>query len=226
MPKVKETQSQFILRMTEKFPKVFKADRSVLFCTLCNHMVQAKKVSQVAQHINCKGHKLAVDKKENSKHSVSQSLIPDYQSKPGPKLSEFNMDLCKTLLEANIPLYKVNHPSVKNFIEKHTSSSAPDESTLRRKYVSALYGEMIEKLRSKAAGKYIWVSLDETTDVEQRMVANFVFGVLDEDDENERGKSYLLNAIELKKVNANTVATFFTDSLLFLWPEGKFVNFK
>lgn len=64
------------------------------------------------------------------------------------------------------------------------------------------------------------MTLGETTDVEQRMIANFVFGILG--DENERGKSYLLNLAQLEKSNANTIAAFSTDSLLLLWPKGKF----
>lgn len=223
MPKNKEKHSEFISRMVEIYPKVFRADRSILYCVLCNCVVQAKTKHSVQQHVDTKKHKEAEERKVNSACSLTQTLISvANQSKPGPKISEFNADLCKTLLEANIPLYKVNHPSMKKFIEKHTSNSAPDESTLRRKYVPMLYDEMIEKLRAKANGKHIWVSLDETTDVEQRMVANFVFGILD--DENERGKSYLLNVMELEKVNANTIATFFTDSLMLLWPTGKFLN--
>lgn len=77
------------------------------------------------------------------------------------------------------------------FIEKYTSHSAPNESTLRCNYVPRLYTEIIENIRSKAAGKHIWVSLDETTDAEQRKIANFIFGMLDDD--NERGKSYLVH---------------------------------
>lgn len=125
-------------------------------------------------------------------------------------------------MQANIPINKVNHPSIIQFIEKYTAHSAPDESTLRRNYLPPLYGKLIEELRSKACGKRIWVTLDETTDVQQRSVANFVFGILD--DENERGKSYLLNVKELEKVNGTTVAAFFNDSLLLLWPTGKFAK--
>lgn len=221
MPKDrKETQGEFILRITETFPKIFRADRSILYCSFCDCVVSAKKLFQVKQHIDSMKHK-AAEEREKNQNSVRQSLLADFQPKPGPKLSEFNMDLCKTLLEANIPLFKLNHPSLVKFIEKHTSQSVPDESTLRRNYVPHLYEKMIEQLRSKADGKHIWVSLDETTGVEQRMVANFVFGILDE--ESERGKSYLLNVMELQKVNANTIATFFTDSLMFLWPNGKFL---
>lgn len=221
MPKDrKETWNEFILRMKQTYPKIFRADKSILYCVFCDCVVPAKKIFLVKQHIDSVKHKSAEERKKQSSEPVlNQTLIQTYQSN-GPKLSEFNMDLCKTLLEANIPLNKVNHTSMVRFIEKYTSHSAPDESTLRRNYVVHLYKNMMERLRSQAAGKRIWVSLDETTDVEQRMVANFVFGILG--DENERGKSYLLNVVQLEKVNANMIATFFTDSLLVLWPTGKF----
>lgn len=172
------------------------------------------------QHVDSQKHKAAVERnKQNSERKKLQTSIQSsLQSKPGPVLSDFNMDLCQTFLEAGIPLNKVNHPSIERFIEKYTTHKTPDESTLRLNYVPNLYDKMIEKLRAKAAGKRIWITLDETTDKEQRMVANFVFGILD--DENERGKSYLFNAAVLERTNANTIATFFTDSLMLLWPSG------
>ncbi|KAK3895858.1 hypothetical protein Pcinc_000472 [Petrolisthes cinctipes] len=41
----------------------------------------------------------------------------------------------------------------------------------------------MEIIRRKACGKKIWVSLDETTDVEQRCIVNLVFGVLGDETE-------------------------------------------
>lgn len=162
-----------------------------------------------------------MERKNRSNQNASQSLIDAYAGQRGPALSEFNNDLCKTFLESNIPLHKIDHPSMIAFLEKYTSRSIPGMSTLRRNYVPRLYEQLIEKLRAKAAGKRIWVSLDETTDVERRMVATFVFGILDVED--ERGKSYMLNTAELDKVNANAIAKFFTDSLLMLWPTGNYL---
>ena len=83
-----------------------------------------------------------------------------------------------------------------------------------------LYDDCMAKLRAKAKDKYIWVSLDETQDVEKRHVANFIFGILD--NEQEVGKCYVLNVVELSVVNASAIAKFFTDSLLLLWPNGNF----
>ena len=49
--------------------------------------------------------------------------------------------------------------------------------------------QRVYELRKKAEGQKIWVSLEESTDIEQRHVVCFVIGVIDE----ERSKSYLAN---------------------------------
>lgn len=76
---------------------------------------------------------------------------------------------------------------------------------MRNKYVNILYDELIQNLRQKATNKKIWVSLDETQDSEQRYVANFIFGIMDE---TERKKSYLLNVTTMEKVNSNSTSAF------------------
>lgn len=70
-----------------------------------------------------------------------------------------------------------------------------------------LYETYISELQLKAASKKIWVSLDETTDSEQRLVANFVFGIFEAD---ECEKSYLLNLAHIERANASS-------KRLFLW---------
>lgn len=63
--------------------------------------------------------------------------------------------------------------------------------------------------------------MDETTDSEQRYIANFVFGVLGVAD--ERDKSYLFAIKVLNVTNNSTIATFFDESLKDL---GKSSYFK
>lgn len=217
----KETQNQFNVRMVLAYPKVFRCDNSILFCLLCNCPAPATRFSNVKQHFDSKKHLAAVKKKMNESEPKNQTLLTSFQAKT-EEINSFNMEICKTFIEANIPLWKVNHPSVKKFIEKHTSCAVPDESTLRKKYVSILFEKNIEHLREKVADKYIWVSLDETQDSMKRYVANFVFGIMDEEND---GKSFLLNVQLLEKVNACTISSFFIDSLLILWPNGIFFSF-
>lgn len=177
----KESSSAFIRRMRELFPNVSRDDPQILYCLLDDCVIGERKLFLVKQHIDSGKHKKSVAKKnESTNRGPSQSSIDLVTSKPGPKLSEFNMDLCQACVEANIPLSKVNHPSVKRFVEKYTAHPVPDQTTLRRNYLPVLYTKLIKHIRSKAAGKRIWTSVDETTDSENRMLANFVFGILDD----------------------------------------------
>jgi len=125
-------------------------------------------------------------------------------------------------VKANIPLKKVSHPVVLSFFERKvfTTEPMPSETTLRQKYVPELYKEKIDELRKKADGKYIWGSIDETTDEEQRHVVNFVFGLLEGEESNETGKAYLFNMATVDHCNANTMAQFLNESLTMLWPKG------
>lgn len=103
-------------------------------------------------------------------------------------------------------MHKITNPAIVDFIEKYTKFSAPSETTLRRKCVPKLFDETIERMKQIAANKYLWVSIDETTDVEQRYVANSVFGVLGEPD-----RCYLFATKVLDATNHNTVAAFFDE---------------
>lgn len=227
MGKTKETPREFRARMVREYPAVFRTDNSILFCKYCECEVTADKLSHVKQHIATKTHQSNVEKKDrpNSGPSLQQSLLT--QNQQPQKINEFEMDFCKMFLEANIPLKKAVHPSVVQFFEKYTKKTLPSEFTLRNKYVPHLYDECMASLREKAKNKNIWVSIDETTDVEQRLVVNFIFGILDGDENNpEREKCYLLNMDVVEKANASSMAKFFNDSLLLLWPDGLYIFFS
>jgi len=55
------------------------------------------------------------------------------------KISSFNLDLCRVLTSANIPLNKVNNAIFRDFLEKYTGKEIPDESTMRKNYLSECY---------------------------------------------------------------------------------------
>lgn len=99
-----------------EFPNIFHTDKSALFCKFSECALTGQKVSNVKQHIATKRHKNAVDTMNKSK-KFKQTLIAEQQ--PAQKINPFNMDICKTFLEANIPLKKISHPSVKNFVAKY-----------------------------------------------------------------------------------------------------------
>jgi len=63
------------------------------------------------------------DKKKSQQLLVFQNI---------PKISCFNIDLCKTYLSAYIPFNKLSNLDFKNFLEKYTKGSVPDQSTLQK----------------------------------------------------------------------------------------------
>lgn len=191
MVKPKETVREFFKRTISEYPGIFRTDNKILFCLCCDYALTVIKTSHVKQHIATEKHKKATEK--NSEFATSkQTLLTEHQRPQ--QINPFNMDLCKTFLGANIPLKKVSHPSVVNFIEKYTGKTLPCESTIRQKYVPVLYNETMQNLKLKAENKYIWTSIDETTDSEGRMVANFIFGILDNDEKSHERENLLVNS--------------------------------
>lgn len=221
MRKTKETPREFYARILQQYPNVFRSDNSILWCNYCNSALTATKTSHVKQHIGTDKHKNAVETRNRTTapSTLRQSLMGEHLG--NQPINEFYMDTCKMFLESNIPLFKSRHPSLVSYIEKHTGKVMPSESVLRQKYVPILFNETMEKLRQKVKDNYIWASIDETTDAEQRMVVNFIFGIMNADENSpEHGRCYLLNMAVVDATNASTMAAFFNDSLLLLWPNG------
>lgn len=120
--------------------------------------MQKKKIT-VTQHLKTNKHEmLAARLKVESKSSeCTQQLFTASNKK-----SEFSKDLCKALMKANIPINKVSNTEFRKFLEKYTLQVVPSECTLRKTYINDCYDE----IRQYITGNIIWVSIDETTDVE------------------------------------------------------------
>lgn len=76
---------------------------------------------------------------------------------------------------------------------------------------------MLDKIRCSVGDCKIWVSIDETTDVDGRYVANVIVGTLKEDGP---GEIFLLTCEVLQRTNHTSIAVLFDDSLNILWPNG------
>ena len=75
----------------------------------------------------------------------------------------------------------------------------------------------MNNIRKHISDKKIWVSIDETTDVEGRFIANVIVGTLLIDGP---GEIFLLTTEVLEKVNFSTIAKLFDNSMFLLWPDG------
>lgn len=212
MPKV-QSESAKLRQFVEEFSSdVFKTDGKILYCIICDQAVPVTKRFQVVQHLNTGKHNKNINLKAKSKQSFIKNTL-DNQNKQ----ANFPLDLCQAMLESDIPLWKLNHPSFKNFLEKYTGKCVPDQSTIRKNYVSSIYENTISRIRSEIGDGPIWVSIDETTDVDGRYVCNVIVGLLHEDNYS---KPYLLMCEELEKCNFQTIGKIFNDAMHLLWPSG------
>ncbi|PNF37718.1 hypothetical protein B7P43_G11455, partial [Cryptotermes secundus] len=75
--------------------------------------------------------------------------------------SQFSFDSCEAFLVADIPLWKLTYPTLRNFIEKYTQCKVPDESTVRKNYVKQCYDLTIESIRDRIQDNFVWVSIEK-----------------------------------------------------------------
>ncbi|KAL4113004.1 hypothetical protein QTP88_016713 [Uroleucon formosanum] len=202
MPKAKSSVSSRLHSYVNKYGNNnFSSDGEVLFCKVRNIKVSALKRFTLEQHISREKHTRGVKRQKESEKPKTQLLLTD--TSITSKKSSFNLELCQTLLLANIPLNKLNNEHFRKFLEKNIKVDIPNESTLRKNYVELCYNDTMQKIRDYVGNKKIWVSMDETTDVEGRYVVNVIIGTWEL--ENAR-KIFLLHTDVLEKANNSTIA--------------------
>jgi len=209
MPKAKPSDVCRLRSYVQQYGEsIFSTDGSVLFCKICEVKVAAEKKFTVTQHVSREKHLRALEIQKNRKSEVVQTLISTV-----PKNNAFTTDLCTAMVSANIPLSKLKNENFRNFLSKYTGQHIPDESTVRKNYVSNTYNNTINSIRTYVENKKLWVSIDETTDVDGRYVANVIIGTLEI---GCPGKTFLFNCEVLEKVNNSTIAKLFDQSMRLL----------
>jgi hypothetical protein len=209
MPLERKSTSVKLKSYVTDFPNEgLSTDGKVIFCNVCQTTVSSSQRFLVQQHIATAKHQ-ARNKTRKEKQLFLSDMHPD-------KREEFNKDLCRAFIGADIPLYKLNNPCLKQFLEQYTARSIPDQSTLRKNYAPHLYEETLANIRKEIQEKSIWVSVDETTDKEMRMIVNVVIGVMS----CEPCKPILLACEVIDKCNNKTIAKVFNDAMSILWPGG------
>jgi hypothetical protein len=120
------------------------------------------------------------------------------------------------LISANIPLDKVSNKHFTSSMEKYTNRSVPTVSTLRKNYLSFCYEDALRRVRNIIRDNKIWVSIEESTEVDSRCVANVIVGTLFAD---HPGNIFLLHSEVLDKVSHTTIAILFDSAVKMLWKD-------
>uniref|UniRef100_A0A4P6D7Y3 DUF659 domain-containing protein n=2 Tax=Rhodnius prolixus TaxID=13249 RepID=A0A4P6D7Y3_RHOPR len=214
MPRTSASNKQLVAKYLREFPaELFRSDGDILYCTACDKRVSCSQRSQVTQHIATGSH---IENKNRKKERTSYQA---FLTSPSSSKSTLSTDLCRALVRADIPFHKLKNPHFKGFLETYIGKKMPDESTLRKNYLEDIYKDTLTKIPEHIKDGPIWVSIDETADVEGRYIANAVIGKLDSDADVD-SKPFLLNNEVLEKCNHSTISRFFDASMHILWPSG------
>lgn len=111
--------------------------------------------------------------------------------------------LCKAFVEAGIPLNKLSHPSLRNYLESVTNRPVPTESLIRKVYLPQEAEKQVQVMREALSHEHIWITIDETTDATGRSIALVLAGALTK---TEHLKPHFVLAEELQQVNNTTIA--------------------
>jgi hypothetical protein len=123
---------------------------------------------------------------------------------------QFNFDLCRMMVQSNIPFKKLDKGPFQQFLQTHCNRHVPAESTLRKNYLEPVFREVCNKIKQRIGSNYMWFAVDETTDSCGRYVASLILGILKEDIPT---KGYVVSCKELSKTNSNSITRFVNESL-------------
>jgi hypothetical protein len=138
MEKVKSSDSSRLRQYISDFKDVFTSDGKVLLRQACGKSIVAQQHSQVTQNL--------------SGSLIGESSATSSSSGPS-KFATFAKDLWKGFVSADITLFKINNPEVRNFLLKYTQTDPPDESTLRKKLSTQVLRRNIEQKFKCCVGK-------------------------------------------------------------------------
>lgn len=111
---VEQRASQF------KADQFYVSDNKILMCGICNTRLEWDKKDSLSKHVLGAGHLRR--KEEKKKHGLKRQLsiteVCDKQKKAKTEKLVFIDDTLKMCLKANIPINKLDHPAVREYLKK------------------------------------------------------------------------------------------------------------
>jgi len=177
MPKLSNSKLKFLI---SQYPgEQLETDGIIVRCGFCDASIKVDdkhQKQQVEQHINGIKHR-ELKARSSAASSSKQSFIAEAFKNgeaQNKSLKEFGAELTSTFIQVGIPLSKLSQKPLRQFLEKYTGKSIPDESTLRKIYIKPIYDAVIEKIKTVIADYPVLFILDETTDKMKRYVLNIL----------------------------------------------------
>ena len=133
-----------------------------LWCILCSCPVTAEKKYFVFQHMKTASHQANADLRDII------TPVKVYDENRMKEQKEFLMDLCKMLIDAGIPLDRLENESLRFFLRKYSYKSIPEDHIFKMKFLDISYDTTIKHIRDEVSDEMIWVSFEEMIDINER----------------------------------------------------------
>ena len=168
MAKHKVSMASKAKATVSKYSSEFTLDhKGTLLCKLCNVYVSNDKTFMVESHRNSNKHK-ALLKANSSQPAISEFKTPDQNS--------WTYNVTKSFLEADIPLHKLNSPSIISLF-KSINHPLPSHSSAY-KTVDNIYETQMELIKNKMKDRKIFLVIDES-DINGQKYINSLIGSID-----------------------------------------------
>lgn len=193
--------------------KSLKRDETKIICVKCDESISYTRNnvnSRVSEHLKSKKHQANKSKK-------SSSLIKDQfaaANQRNQSEDQFKEDLLDMFLSCDIPLHKLKHDKMKQFLNKYIPDrTVPHPDTLRNRIENQALTK-IEAARTVIGDSDVYMQVDETSDRKSRNVVNIMVGKLD----GTTCKPMLLHTEFQHFTNSKTIQTTILNACNVLWP--------
>lgn len=203
MPKQKENlavRATKLIRSNKCFEVETISDGVFIFCKYCEckFKIDATHLNtQIQSHLATAKHKKSKERQILQPSIAGAIVVADTKKKHE---NSYSLKLARAFLEAGIPLWKLRHPSIKNFFYQEHKEILPCSSTFYKK-IEEIHSETLEKIKNNIGVSPIYFICDETTDAKHRYALNVLVGKLN----GEPSAPMLLSTIFLEKTNNTTV---------------------
>ena len=168
MPKQAKSSTAKVRQICQEYPDEFSATPARdLRCNLCDVFVKCDKKFFVESHRKCKQHQRKLETK--SKSQSKQTFLQFYQV-------NFKEQIVFSFLAADIPLHKLNHPSLKSLFA--TMGKVLPSETAARACIAKLTSQKEEQIQQLLRDKKIFLIVDEAEIAKQKYISVLV-GSLD-----------------------------------------------
>ena len=154
----------------------FVPENKHLIRKLCNFSGLFNRKSVMEKHVQSARHQHNLRLYNDGNKSTQQLLNISRTSNRGDE--EFNLDLAKALVSANIAFHKLGNEEFKDFLEKYTKKKIPSPMRLTK--------AMLQKVKEKLNGQFLFIAINKTTDSNRRLMCVVLAGSLSSNDDTPR----------------------------------------